>query len=187
MPALTEQQGQLLLGIARRSIRQHLEGMAMEPFPGESFLDIPAATFVTLTQNGQLRGCIGSLAAWRRLGEDVRGNAIASATRDPRFPALLPSELPLTRIEVSVLSPAEPLPFRDEADLLSQLRPHTDGLILHHGAQQATFLPQVWHQLPEAAEFLAHLKMKAGLPPDCATEDLRFERYTVQKWLEKPH
>ncbi|WP_028451094.1 AmmeMemoRadiSam system protein A [Chitinilyticum aquatile] len=187
MTSFTEEQGKQLLQLARQSIRSHLEGIGLEPFPDNGFMHIPTASFVTLTQHGQLRGCIGSLQAWRPLGDDVRGNAIAAATRDPRFPALVPAELPLTRIEVSVLSDSTPIAFSDEQDLLRQLRPGIDGLILQQGDHHATFLPQVWHQLGEPADFLAHLKMKAGLPPDYDSNKLAFSRYTVQKWLEKPH
>ncbi|MBE9609636.1 AmmeMemoRadiSam system protein A [Chitinilyticum piscinae] len=187
MTPFTDTEGAQLLRLARHSIHAHITGIAPDPLPDLDYLKIPAASFVTLTQHKQLRGCIGSLQAWRTLGEDVSQNAIAAATRDPRFPSLLAAELPLTRIEVSLLSVAEPLSFRDEADLLAQLRPHTDGLILYHGQQQATFLPQVWHQIPEPADFLAHLKMKAGLAPDHQTASLRFARYSVQKWLEAPH
>jgi len=142
------------------------------------------ATFVTLTQRGELRGCIGSLEAWRPLLTDVQENACAAAFRDPRFSPLREAELPITRIEVSLLSPAELMHFRDEADALAQLRPNIDGVILTVGQYRSTFLPQVWEQLPEAAEFMAHLKQKAGLPGAYWGANVQLERYRVNKWKE---
>ena len=142
------------------------------------------ATFVTLTQRGDLRGCIGSLEAWRPLAQDVQENARAAAFRDPRFEPLNIEELPITRVEVSLLSAAEPIHFRDEADALAQLRPNIDGVIFSAGNRRSTFLPQVWEQLPEPADFMARLKQKAGLPANYWGPDVRLERYTVQKWKE---
>jgi hypothetical protein len=142
------------------------------------------ATFVTLTQRGNLRGCIGSLEAWRPLAQDVQENARAAAFRDPRFEPLNIDELPITRVEVSLLSAAEPIHFRDEADALAQLRPNIDGVIFSAGNRRSTFLPQVWEQLPEPADFMAHLKQKAGLPANYWGPDVRLERYTVHKWKE---
>ncbi len=142
------------------------------------------ATFVTLTQRGDLRGCIGSLEAWRPLAQDVQENARAAAFRDPRFEPLNIEELPITRVEVSLLSAAEPIHFRDEADALAQLRPNIDGVIFSAGNRRSTFLPQVWEQLPEPADFMARLKQKAGLPANYWGPDVRLERYTVRKWKE---
>ena len=142
------------------------------------------ATFVTLTQRGTLRGCIGSLEAWRPLLADVQENARSAAFSDPRFAPLSVDELPLTRIEVSLLTPAEAMRFTDEADALTQLRPGSDGIILIAGKRRATFLPQVWEQLPEPAAFIARLKQKAGLPAGYWGPDVRLERYTVEKWKE---
>ena len=142
------------------------------------------ATFVTLTQRGQLRGCIGSLEAWRPLAQDVQENARAAAFRDPRFEPLNIDELPITRVEVSLLSAAEPIHFRDEADALAQLRPNIDGVIFSAGSRRSTFLPQVWEQLPEPADFMARLKQKAGLPANYWGPEVRLERYTVHKWKE---
>jgi AmmeMemoRadiSam system protein A len=142
----------------------------------------PAATFVTLTQDGQLRGCIGSLEAYRPLATDVTENAVAAAFRDPRFLPLEPADWPRTRAEVSLLTPAEALLFTDEADALSRLRPGIDGLILTHGRQRATFLPQVWESLPEPRHFMAQLKLKAGLPADFWDDAVTLARYGVEKW-----
>lgn len=178
--------GSSLLALARNTLAAHFGLHADEMAPDVPELHRPGATFVTLTQDGQLRGCIGSLQAWRPLGLDVQENALAAALRDPRFEALRAEELPHTRIEVSRLTPAEPLQFADEADALRQLRPAIDGVILTAGNRRATFLPQVWEQLPEAAEFMAHLKRKAGLPVDYWGSDVRLERYQVEKWKENP-
>ena len=142
------------------------------------------ATFVTLTQNGNLRGCIGSLEAYRPLALDVAENAIAAAFRDPRFPPLGPEELDFTRVEVSLLDVPKPMEFSDEADALARLRPGIDGLILAYGHRRATFLPQVWESLPDRQQFMAHLKMKAGLPADFWDDGITLSRYGVQKWKE---
>lgn len=142
-------------------------------------LQKPGACFVTLTLNGQLRGCIGSLEAHRALGDDLRSNALAAALRDPRFPPLTAAELPAIRIEVSLLGAPQPLAFTDEADALAKLRPGIDGVILTAGGRRATFLPQVWEQLPDPAEFIGRLKQKAGLPANYWGPDVRLATYPV--------
>lgn len=142
------------------------------------------ACFVTLTLHGELRGCIGSLEAYRPLAEDVSENAFAAAFRDPRFPPLSSGERRGIHLHVSVLEPAQPLTVSSEADLLAQLRPGVDGLVLEEGARRATFLPSVWTSLPDAGQFLRALKRKAGLPEDYwpkpGQDTLRFARYTVE-------
>ena len=180
-------QGRQLLELARQAIAEAL-GLdpGRSPRAPEPWLQAPGAVFVTLTQHGELRGCIGSLEAHRSLLEDLRANARAAAFSDPRFAPLEAEELVRTRVEVSILSPPEPLPVRDEADLLAQLRPGIDGLILECGWHRATFLPQVWEQLPERRQFLAQLKRKAGLAPDFWSGDMRFARYGVEKFKEGP-
>ena len=180
---LSTERGPTLLALARASIAHALgfPGAAVEMPP---WLQEPGASFVTLTQNGQLRGCIGSLAAHRPLGEDVRANAVAAALRDPRFPALTVAELARTRVEVSVLSPMQPLAFSSEADAIAQLRPHVDGVVLEYGAHRGTFLPQVWEQLSTPKDFMAHLKGKAGLSANFWVDGMRLQRYTVEKWKE---
>ncbi|KAB2921009.1 MAG: AmmeMemoRadiSam system protein A [Dechloromonas sp.] len=176
--------GRTLLRLARNAIGGHF-GLPPQPVDESAQLQEWAATFVTLTRHGELRGCIGSLEAWRPLAEDVRSNALAAAFRDPRFPPLSAAELPHTRIEVSLLTPAEALSCRDEADALSKLRPHIDGVILSAGRHRATFLPQVWEQLPDPALFLAQLKRKAGLAASYWGPEVRLEHYTVRKWQEE--
>ena len=177
--------GTALLALARNAIAARF-GQATTTPADLPELHAKGATFVTLTQRGQLRGCIGSLEAWRPLREDVQQNALAAAFRDPRFDPLGAEELPLTRVEVSLLTPAAPLSFVSEADALAQLRPNIDGVILTAGSRRSTFLPQVWEQLPDPAVFMAHLKQKAGLPATYWGADVRLERYQVQKWKEKP-
>jgi hypothetical protein len=175
--------GLSLLTIARNAIEKafNRKTRTVPPHPD---LSRPAATFVTLTQGGELRGCIGSLEALRPLAMDVAENAVAAAFRDPRFAPLTSDELVRTRIEVSLLEPPEPLSFADEADALSQLQPGLDGLILTHGRRRATFLPQVWETLPDPERFLAQLKLKAGLPAHYWDEEIALAHYGVQKWKE---
>lgn len=184
------QRGRLLLALAREAIAAalYLPAPAARCQAGEleaAWLRAPGACFVTLTRQGRLRGCIGSVRARRPLADDVRANARAAALSDPRFPPLTAGELPDTRIEVSLLSPASPLPAASEEEALAALRPGIDGIILEVGSEtHATFLPQVWENLPSPRDFLAHLKHKAGLPPDFWSPDLRLQRYTVTKWTE---
>lgn len=175
--------GRVLTQLARASIARAL-GEPVQAPPHPEWLNTPGAVFVTLTRGGELRGCIGSLEARRSLGEDVEENARLAAFADPRFPPLSRAELADTQIEVSVLSPAEPIDFCDEADALRRLRPGVDGVILEYGRHRATFLPQVWRQLPDPRDFLAHLKRKAGLPADFWHPELRLYRYTVEKYEE---
>jgi AmmeMemoRadiSam system protein B/AmmeMemoRadiSam system protein A len=160
--------GDLLKQLAWASIRVGLE--TGHPAKESPSLDMPAlmgqlgAVFVTLKRNGQLRGCIGSAIAWRPLLDDVTDNAFKAAFKDPRFPPLRPEELPGLDLSVSVLTPPVPMTFADQADLLAQLRPRIDGLIIEDGGRRALFLPSVWEQLPDKGQFLAHLKQKAGMP-----------------------
>jgi AmmeMemoRadiSam system protein A len=175
--------GDILLRLARGAIARRL-GQVAQDAPHHEALDRPGATFVTLTRDGELRGCIGTLEAHRPLGEDVRENAVAAAFRDPRFPPLTEEELPATRVEVSLLTAPQTLTFAGEADALAQLRPQVDGVVLMHDCHRATFLPQVWDSLPEPRQFLAQLKRKAGLPPDFWDDAMTLARYQVTKWKE---
>ncbi|MDO8441332.1 MAG: AmmeMemoRadiSam system protein A [Polaromonas sp.] len=175
--------GQTLLPIARASISVAL-GRTIEVTEDAVWLQELGACFVTLTQQGQLRGCIGTLEARRSLLTDVKANALAAAFRDPRFSPLTLKELDVTEIEVSLLSPMQAMSFDSETHALAQLRPGIDGVVLEFERYRSTFLPQVWEQLPTAPEFIAHLKHKAGLPPDFWAEKLRLHRYTVSKWTE---
>lgn len=176
--------GAALLVRARNAIAAEFE-MPPQPEPSHPRLAEPGATFVTLTQHGELRGCIGSIEAWRPLDADVRANACAAAFRDPRFPPLGRREFGGTRVEVSLLTTPEPMKFGEEADALRQLRPGVDGIVLEWQGHRGTFLPQVWESLPEPKDFLDHLKGKAGLAPDFWAPDVRLLRYEVRKWKEQ--
>lgn len=175
--------GGTLLSIARGSVEGKLSGRGAER-AAEAWLGQHGATFVTLTKNGALRGCIGSLEAARPLGEDVARNAIAAAFHDPRFSAMTAHEWPHCRVEVSLLSTPQPLRFADEDDLLAQIAAGEDGLILEADGRRGTFLPQVWEDLPEKRSFLAHLMRKAGLPDDTRLTRCSVSRYRVVKWTE---
>jgi AmmeMemoRadiSam system protein A len=176
--------GPVLLSVARAAICSAL-GRVTAAQESAPWLRQPGATFVTLMRHDQLRGCIGSLEARRPLGDDVKSNAVAAALQDTRFSPLTVAELDDLVVEVSLLSAPEPLPVTGEDDLLRQLRPGLDGIVLQRGLQRATFLPQVWEQLPEPRVFVEQLKRKAGLPPGVWDERIRVERYTVRKWSEK--
>ena len=194
----TDALGERLLALARRELSAHFPSLAiaLSAVSGNAVADeigddalaarlrAPGATFVTLTEGGRLRGCIGTLEAWRPLIEDVRANAVAAAFRDSRFAPLTAAELPAIRVEVSLLGASTPLDFRDETDALAQLRPGQDGVILSVDGRRATFLPQVWDELPEPREFLTQLKRKAGLPATYWSEHIALSRYAVHKWKE---
>ena len=179
--------GRTLLTIARAAIGAELRLLP----PGAAThvalaaLAAPAATFVTLMQAGELRGCIGSLEPHRPLGVDTRENAVAAAFRDPRFPPLRTDEFESTSIEVSLLSAAHRIDVESEESLLAWLRPGVDGVILAHDGQRATFLPQVWESLAEPRAFVAALKKKAGLPKEFWSPSVNVSRYTVTKWTER--
>lgn len=176
--------GPTLLILARNAIAGRFGLPVQDVDANLPALHEAGTTFVTLTQQGDLRGCIGSLEAWRPLLKDVQENAIDAAFRDPRFAPLTQQELAITRVEVSLLTTPEAMNFSSEADALAQLRPNIDGLIFSAGARRSTFLPQVWEQLAEPRDFLTHLKQKAGLPANYWGNDVRLERYTVKKWKE---
>jgi AmmeMemoRadiSam system protein A len=142
------------------------------------------ASFVTLHRHGDLRGCTGSLEAVQPLALDVARTACSSALSDPRFYPVTAAELDGIDIEISVLSPLTPMTVRDEADLLGQLVPEVDGLVLMAGIRRATFLPKVWEQLPSPREFLCALKRKAGLPADFWSRDMAVYRYHTETFAE---
>jgi hypothetical protein len=159
--------GSTMLDIARQSIALRLHGRrSVLPADLPAVLRARGASFVTLKKNGDLRGCIGSLAAWRPLAEDIADNAEKAAFHDPRFPPLTLEEWAGLDLSVSILTPSEPMTFNDEADLLAQLRPGIDGLIIEDRTHRALYLPSVWEMLPDPFEFLRQLKRKAGLPPN---------------------
>ncbi len=173
--------GRVLIAIAREAI---VTADEYRP-PGhwrEPWLREPGASFVTLRQRGDLRGCIGTIEAHRPLGADVAHNAYAAAYRDPRFPPLDASERAEVDIEVSVLSARTPIPAASEAQAIAQLRPHVDGVVFQYGFNQATFLPQVWESLPDPLEFLMELRLKARLPARFWHPDVKLSRYGVEKF-----
>jgi hypothetical protein len=156
----------LLLRLARQALEY---GVNRRPFGALDLsalpqrLREPGATFVTLTEGGALRGCVGALEAYQPLAEDVREHAIAAALQDFRFPPVRPEELEMIDIEISRLTPATPLEYDKPEDLPKLLRPGVDGVVLRDGMRRATFLPQVWEKLPDPEEFLDHLCVKMGV------------------------
>ncbi|MGZ0078945.1 AmmeMemoRadiSam system protein A [Methylomonas sp. YC3] len=181
--SLTETSQNRLLALARQSIAHGLQTgrplpVDLDAYPEE--LREIRATFVTLERRGQLRGCIGMLEAVRPLAEDVAENAFAAAFRDRRFPPLAAGEVADLDLHISVLSPAVALTFLSEADLIAQLRPGIDGIILQESARRGTFLPSVWEDLPNPTEFLQHLKQKAGLPAAYWSDKIQAYRYTTE-------
>jgi AmmeMemoRadiSam system protein A len=177
----------LLLALARRSIAHGLEHSRALPVDLSDYAEplcAPGAAFVTLHLGGLLRGCIGHLEPIQPLVRDVAENAFAAAFRDPRFPPLRADELAELHISISVLTPAEPLPCACEAELLASLVPGRDGVILEAGSARSTFLPAVWHDIPEPREFLRHLKRKAGLPREAWPADLKAWRYHTESFSE---
>ena len=185
---LTEEMGKYLLGVARQTIEQELFGRNTQEKPEK---DLPTifheqrGTFVTLTIQGGLRGCIGHIIPRESLIEGITVNAINAAFRDPRFRPLTREEWKNVKIEISILTEPKPLSYADADDLLKKLRPGVDGVIIKQGYRQATFLPQVWEQLPKKKEFLGHLCLKAGLDGDAWRKgDLEVSTYQVQAFEE---
>lgn len=166
--SLTDEEKVLLLNLARQALTEGVGGTPLQPLELDKLpeaLRQPGATFVTLTRHGELRGCVGTLEAYQPLAEDVREHALAAALADYRFPPVTPGEVPELEIEVSRLTQPKPMEYRDWEDLLKRLRPGVDGVILRDGPRRATFLPQVWEKLPDAAQFLDHLCAKMGAEP----------------------
>lgn len=179
----TDSQKATLLELAHASIKHGLETgrpLTVNLDDYEPELQEQGACFVTLQIDNQLRGCIGSLEAHRPLVEDVTDNAFSAAFRDPRFPRLIDSEYEQLQYHISVLDKPVPMSFDSEQDLLQQIRPGIDGLVLHDGINKGTFLPSVWESLPDPESFLQHLKMKAGLSPNHWSDSVKVERYTVE-------
>jgi AmmeMemoRadiSam system protein A len=181
----TEEQRQLLLGLAAGAIEAGLEHngpLHIEPADCPDWLEEKRATFVTLKSAGMLRGCIGTLLAHTSLYEDVTRNAWAAASRDPRFSPVTAAELSGLDIQISILGIPEKITFDSEHDLASQLRPGIDGLILTDKSASGTFLPAVWESCPEPGNFLQHLKLKAGLEADYWSDTIEASRYTTESF-----
>jgi AmmeMemoRadiSam system protein A len=182
---MDEQYRKPLLDIVKKAIKFGLQNNARLVIDPEAFdpvLREKSATFVTLHISGVLRGCIGSLTAISPLIEDLADNAYSAAFSDPRFPPLEESEFDKLQYHISILSETSPITFTSEKDLISQLRPNVDGLVLTEGAHKGTFLPSVWEQLPNRDRFLKHLKQKAGLSQDYWRDDITIERYEVDEF-----
>ena len=187
--ALSPESDQYLLNLARQTIARAVEG---QDVPSVDLVDLAeelqesGATFVTLTVEGALRGCIGSIEPSRPLAQDVQENALGAAFRDPRFPPLSAEELDKIRIELSILTSPQPLVYAGGDDLLGQLRPNVDGVIIERDWRRATFLPQVWEKLPDPVDFMSNLCKKAGLSPDdYRAPGLKVSIYQVEKYAEE--
>jgi AmmeMemoRadiSam system protein A len=179
---LTTEEKNILLDVARRSIEyglQHARPLPVNTRDYSNVLQQPRATFVTLHLHNQLRGCIGTLNAYQPLINDVAEHAFAAAFRDPRFEPVTSREAPQLDIHISILTQAAPMTFNSEEDLLRQLNPGVDGLILESGYHRGTFLPSVWEQLPQPEKFLQHLKLKAGLAAGYWDKNIKVSRYTT--------
>jgi len=169
-----------LLQTARKSIDyglQHHRALPVEINEYNDLLKTQGASFVTLNLNKQLRGCIGTLEAHQPLITDVSEHAYAAAFEDPRFPKVTKEEVNLLEISISILTSPAAIQFTSEKDLLSQLIPNVDGIILESGFHKATFLPAVWEQLSNAEDFINHLKIKAGLDKHEWPDNLKISRY----------
>ena len=188
----TEEQGQTLVELARQTIMENL-GIKIDKIKADKLADSlkdhkfknRCGTFVTINIDGRLRGCIGNLSAQGTVLEGIRHNAIHAAFNDPRFSPLSESELKNIDIEVSILSAPRLLDYKNSEDLVDKLKVHVDGVILKKGFSSATFLPQVWKQLPDAKEFLSHLCLKAGLAAnEWQKGNLEILTYQVQYFEE---
>lgn len=190
---LNQEQGQVLVKLARQTIMKNLgkqvpeaEITAVESALSDGCYQAQCGTFVTLKIDGQLRGCIGNLTASESISDSVRKNAVNAAFRDPRFSPLTDQELNKVEIEVSILSEPQHLEYSDADDLINKLRVNIDGVIIRKGYASATFLPQVWEQLPEPEDFLSHLCAKAGLPSK-AWRNTKIEVLTYQVQYFEEH
>jgi len=185
---LTVEEKQILLKLARQSLEAGVRGSplpALELSALTPTLRSEGAAFVTLTVNGELRGCIGALQPYQSLAEDVREHAVAAALEDYRFPPVQENELSKIQIEVSRLTIPVPLDYKSTEDLLAKLHPGVDGVILRDGSRRATFLPQVWEKIPDGAAFLANLCYKMGAAPDTwRRKHLDVQVYQVEEFHE---
>jgi len=185
---LNQVEQESLLTIARNALENSVRGQVLSEINLSELtptLQASGASFVTLTKQGHLRGCIGTLEAFQPLAKDVQEHAVAAALQDPRFPLVQPQECQMIEIEVSVLTPKLPLQYEGAQDLIEKIRPGIDGVVLQDGFHKATFLPQVWEKLPEPEEFFTHLCMKMGAPGDLWRKNpLKVSLYQVQEFHE---
>lgn len=147
-------------------------------------LKVNGASFVTLTERGMLRGCIGSIISHQPLYKDIEQNAYNAAFHDYRFSPLTETEYGNITIEISILTPLEEVVFSSEEELRTIIRPGIDGILYHSHGRRATFLPQVWEKLPDFNDFFSHLSMKAGLGPKVDFDDCTIQRYQVEMYHE---
>jgi AmmeMemoRadiSam system protein A len=185
---LNKTEQEILLKIAREALEKSVRGL---PLPGVNLpvlspaLQADGASFVTLTIEGRLRGCIGTLEPYQPLAKDVQEHAVAAALQDPRFPNVQPEETDSIKIEVSVLTPKIPLHYDGPLELLEKIRPGIDGVVLQDGFRKATFLPQVWEKISDPALFLSQLCRKMGSPSDLwRKKPLQVSIYQVQELHE---
>lgn len=186
---LTEDDKNILLRLARQSIELAVNRHPLPKLDLASYstlLQEPGASFVTLTENGDLRGCIGALEPYQALAQDVCEHAAAAAMEDYRFPPVKPDEVARLEIEISRLTSPERLVYTEPLELLTRLRPHIDGVVLRDGFRRSTFLPQVWEKIPDPATFLAHLCQKMGAPATFWRHKLlEVYTYQVEEFKEK--
>lgn len=185
---LNQAEQDILLKIAREALETSVQAKRLPTIDLSALpkaLQQDGASFVTLSISGTLRGCIGALEAYQPLARDVQEHAVAAALQDYRFPNVRPAELKNIEIEVSVLSPRTPLDYNGPDDLINKLRPGVDGVVLQDGPRKATFLPQVWDQLPNPEQFLSQLSLKMGAPADIwRKKPLKVYTYQVQEFQE---
>jgi len=188
MSSINQQEQQVLLRVARQAIIRGLEkggepqGIELDGY--SAALRRPKATFVTLYLADQLAGCIGTLTATRPLVQDVAYNAWAAANRDSRFEGIKTDDLDSLNIEIAILSELEPVSVQSEAQLKDRLSVNEHGLLLEEGGYRATFLPKVWRSLPDKTEFLSQLKLKAGLPKNYWSDEIRCFLYTTESFSD---
>jgi AmmeMemoRadiSam system protein A len=186
--SLTYEERANLLRLARQALDLGVHSQPLAPLDLESLpprLREPGATFVTLTRKGALRGCVGALEAYQPLAEDVREHAVSAALQDYRFPPVSPGELPEIEIEISRLTPPEPLDYASPEELLTRIRPGIDGVVLREGMRRATFLPQVWEKLPVPEDFLGQLCLKMGVDASYwRYKKLQVSTYQVEEFHE---
>ncbi|MGW8251133.1 MAG: AmmeMemoRadiSam system protein A [Anaerolineales bacterium] len=185
---LTQDEKKLLLALARQALVEGVSGKMLKPLNLGALpenLRLPGASFVTLMHKGELRGCVGALEAYQPLAEDVRMHTLAAAQHDYRFPPVTILEVPFIQIEISRLSPAQPLDYENSSELPSRLCPGLDGVILYDDVRRATFLPQVWQKLPDPVQFLDSLCLKMGAEPGLwRYKKLRVFTYQVEEFQE---
>jgi uncharacterized protein len=185
---LTSEEKQTLLRLAREALQQGVGGQTAPPLDLQGLtpaLSADGASFITLTIDGNLRGCIGALEPYQPLAQDVREHAVAAALDDPRFPPVSPEEIDRIKIEISRLTLPKRVEYTDAEDLLYRLHPYVDGVIVRDGFLRATFLPQVWEKIPDKEDFMENLCYKMGAAPDLwRRKHLEVLTYQVEEFQE---